>query len=122
MVLRYYGAAAYAEVMDWPQRLIMRGIEIEQQREAARQLEHLRLSALSDGMEQGREYVPDPSEEKPKSSAHYDLARYRRVEDALELRAYPWAAAHRHRERAIAEADAKWAQLDRLFGQTRVEA
>lgn len=109
--------------MTWPYRLILRGIVIEGQREAGRQLEYLRLSAVADGMEQGREYVPDPSEEKSKSSAHYSLARYQAEVDRLELRAEPWAAEQRHRARQKAAQDAKWDAMGSLFGcQIRVEA
>jgi hypothetical protein len=103
--------------MEWPYRLILRGIQIEDQREAARQLIALRLAAFSDGMEQGREYVPDPKDEKPSSKAHYSLARFQKIEDQLEARAAPWAAAERQRQQALAVTEAKWSAFGRLVGK-----
>lgn len=95
--------------MTWPYRLIVRGVQIERQREAGQRLATLRLQALADGMEQGKEYVPGKDDPKPKSGeGHYSLKRFRDVEDALERQAEPWVAEERQRQRRVAEQEEKW--------------
>lgn len=118
-MIREYGAQAYAAVMTWPHRLIVRGIHIERQRDAAAQITRLRLNAVADGLDQGREYVPDPNDPAPRSSAHYSLRPYRETLDALDAAAHPWrhtlAARIRRREREEAAAfDAFEAAVGRM--------
>lgn len=109
LVLREFGAGQYETVMRWPYRLIVRGVQIERQREAGRKLAALRLQALADGMEQGKEYVLGKDDPKPKSTdGHYSLKRFRDAEDALERQAEPWVAEERQRQRRVAEQEEKW--------------
>lgn len=108
-MLREFGTAQFETVMSWPYRLIVRGVQIERQREAAQQLTRLRLTALADGMEQGKEYIPGANDPKPKAGdGKYSLKRFQDTVDALERQAEPWAAAERQRLRRKAEQDAKW--------------
>lgn len=117
--MRVFGAAAYPAMMRLPLRAVARFAEIEGERSASQQLAYLRLSALSDGMEQGREYVPDPNEPKSKSKAHYSLKRYLDMEARLELRAEPWSAPERQRRQRVAEQEKKWAKMRRAMGAGR---
>lgn len=115
--MRVFGASAYAEMMRLPTRAIQRFAQIQGERQAAEQLSSLRLMAVADGMEQGREYKPGPNDPKPKKGdGHYSLQRYRDLEDALERQAEPWVAAERQRRRRLREQDAKWAKLREAMG------
>lgn len=118
MVLREFGAAQYETVMDWPYRLIVRGIQIERQRVAAAQLMHLRLGAIADGMEQGKEYVRGQDDPLPTGrEGYYRLERYSNMVTALERVAEPWNyTAERERVRRIEDSEAKWDALGRLLG------
>lgn len=77
--------------MTWPYRLIVRGVQIERQREAAEQLTRLRLQAVADGMEQGKKYVPG-SKDPPADPGgpRYDLTPYLKLTEALDRQARPW--------------------------------
>ncbi|MBZ9713750.1 hypothetical protein [Deinococcus multiflagellatus] len=116
--MREYGAAAYASVIVWPYRLILRGIEIERQREAAHNLARLRLQAVADGLDQGREYVPDPNDPAPTSTAHYTLKPYLTTLEQLDEAAHPWryTLEMRIRRREREEA-AAFDELERAIGR-----
>lgn len=89
--MREFGPAAYREVLGWPYRLIVRGVQIERQREAASQLTRLRLSAVADGMEQGKIYVAGSKDPPPDPNGpRYDLKPYKRLEELLDRQARPW--------------------------------
>ncbi|GGO22222.1 hypothetical protein [Deinococcus humi] len=105
--------------MTWPYRLIVRGVQIERQREAAAQLARLRLSAVADSTDLGREYVdPDnPSGQADTSKPHHTLRPYLQTEQALERTAEPW----RYTEdalirRRIREEDADFARFEQAMG------
>ncbi|EYB67020.1 hypothetical protein DEIPH_ctg052orf0015 [Deinococcus phoenicis] len=106
----------------WPYRLILRGVVIERQREAAAQLAHLRLQAVADGMDQGREYVdPEhPDGQTDTSQPHYSLRPYQRTVERLERLAEPWhyseTAQVRRRER---EEEAAFERFERAMGGLR---
>lgn len=119
--MREYGPVAYAAVIGWPYRLILRGITVGRQRRAARQLDRLRLTAVADGMDQGREYVdPEHPGGADTSKAHYTVKPYLRAERALEQAAEPWRwteeAVRRRRER---EEAADFDLLERNLGGMR---
>lgn len=115
--MRTFGAGAYAQMMGLPMRAIQRFAEIQGECRAAERLAQLRLMAVADGMEQGKDYVPGSDDPKPRKGAgHYSLKRYRELEDQLERQAEPWVAAKRQRLRRIAEQDAKWAKLREAMG------
>ncbi|MFK7601889.1 hypothetical protein ACI3L1_06720 [Deinococcus sp. SM5_A1] len=104
--------------MTWPYRLIVRGVQIERQREAAAQLARLRLTAVADSTDLGREYVdPDnPGGQADTSKPHHTLRPYLRTQDALERAAEPW----QHTEdalirRRIREEDADFARFEQAI-------
>lgn len=110
--MRVFGAAAYRDMMSLPVRAISRFAEIQGEREAAKQLTWLRLMAVADGLEQGKEYIPGKDDPKPKPGAgHYSLKRYIDTLEQLERQAEPWAAEKRIVERRRAEEERRWANL-----------
>lgn len=108
-MVRVFGPAAYADMMQLPSRAIVRFAEIQGERDASRWLTRLRLMAVADGMELGQEYVRGPNDPKPKPGDGYTSRKpYLQMEETLERQAEPWAAAERQRQRRIKEQDAKW--------------
>ena len=105
--------------MTWPYRLILRAAEIEEQREAERQHARLTLSAIADGMDQGRDYVPgknDPPADA--NSAHYDPTPYRRTAEALLRRARPWEyTLDKLIARRMAEEEAEFDKFEQDIGR-----
>lgn len=118
-MLREFGTAQYETVMNWPYRLIVRGIQIERQRVAAAQVMRLRLQAVADGMEQGKKYVPGSKDPPPDpNSARYDLTPYIKTVESLERVAYPWKyTLEKLIARRIAEEDADFEKFERELGR-----
>lgn len=119
MILRELGPALYDAAICWPHRLIVRAIAIERQRDAAQKLAHLRLMALADHMEAGREYVRGKDDPKPKpTDGYYSLKRFQSMEEALENLAEPWAVEFKKeqkRKAREAEQAAKWERAKAAF-------
>lgn len=117
-MIRHFGVAAYAEVMTWPQRLILRAVEIEGERRAARREEDLTDLSISDSMDQGRKYV-DPSAPSTSGGPYHDLGPYNAHVAALGRAARPWEhtqeAAQAQRE---AEEDAMWDKFRQVAGSS----
>lgn len=77
--------------MALPERLILRAVEIEQQRRAESALERLQLSAIADGTEQGRRYVRGKNDPTPTGDeGYYSTEPYQRAVELLERQARPW--------------------------------
>lgn len=123
-MLREFGAAQYREVMTWPYRLIVRGIQIERQREAEAQLTRLRLQAIADGVELGKEYVPGQDDPKPTGKeGHWSRKPYLSTERALERAARPWEhTTEKLIARRIAEEAAEFEKFERDIAQVRAQA
>lgn len=107
--------------MNWPYRLIVRGIQIERQLAAADQLARLRLQAVADGMEQGKKYVPGSKDPPPDPNGpKYDLTPYLKLVAALERAAEPWNHTLEKRiARRIAEEEADFERFEREMGRLR---
>ena len=103
--------------MGEPLRLIVRLAEIQGERDAAEKLTQLRHRALADGLELGRQYVPDPKDPVSKSKAHYKLTGFVDEVQALEAKAAPWVdweAVRRGRRRK--QNDEQWQQVYAAMG------
>lgn len=115
-MIREFGAAAYAEVMTWPRRLILRAIEIERERQAAQREAFLTDVGMGDQMDLGRRYV-DPKAKKDAGGAYYDLSPFNRHRDALARMARPWEyTPEAVQERREAAEDALWQKFQEVGG------
>lgn len=115
--MRVFGPVAYASLITLPARAIARFAEIEAERDAAQQLARLRLMALADGLEQGKEYVRGKDDPQPKAGAgYYSLKRYIEATEELERRAEPWSAEYKQRLRREREQEQRWAALKAAMG------
>lgn len=118
-MIRHFGVAAYAEVMMWPWRLIVRAVQVQREADAEVRLARLADASMADSMELGRRYV-DPAHPPQPGGAHYDLSAYQRHQDALARQARPWeyteAAVRRRRE---AEEERDWDNYAKAIGGAR---
>lgn len=105
------------DLLGEPLRLIRRLAEIQGERDAAEKLAQLRHRALADGLELGREFVPDPKDPPNKSKAHYKLTGFVDEVQALEERAAPWVDWQKLRRRSRRKQnDAQWQQVYEAMG------
>lgn len=111
-MIRVFGALAYPQLIQQPQRLLLRAAEIAGERDAAQRLARVQDGRIADGMKLGRTWVPGRKEKNDPDAGHWDLAPLLKHEEQLDRLARPWAHTPEAVERRLdAEQDAAFYRL-----------
>lgn len=118
-MIRVFGPAAYAEIMQLPPRLIARAAQINGERDAEARLATLSDLAIGAGLKFGQKYVDpkNPGGKARKGEAFYSLDPFNRHSAALERLARPWEyTKERIRARREAEEERRWREAENALG------
>lgn len=91
-MIRYFGAEAYPHMIRQPRRLILRAIEIEDQREEARRYNFGEDLAMAAGTGLGKQEIDPKTQGKKRSPAdpYVTFEPFVEHQRARFERAYPW--------------------------------
>lgn len=118
-MIRVFGPAAHASIMQLPPRLIARAAQIQGERDAEARLATLSDLAIGAGLKFGQRYVDpkNPSGQTRKGEAYYSLDPFNRHSTALERLARPWEyTPARIRARREAEEERRWQEAEKALG------